>query len=99
MLSFKNEGKIKTFSDKLKVYIFLKDPDVMEPPLPNNHLDITQFIAIFSFPVPLLLLLPRIISQVPVDNFLSYQGGTESKTKAFPRTEDTQFKFSSFKPT
>ena len=26
--AFKNEGKIKTFSDKLKVYIFLKDPGV-----------------------------------------------------------------------
>ena len=56
--------------------------------MPSNDLDITQFIAIFSFPVPLSLLLPRIISQIPADNFLSYAGGTGSKTKAFPRTED-----------
>lgn len=35
MLSFKNEGKIKTFSDKLKVYIFLKDPGV---PGSRSHL-------------------------------------------------------------
>lgn len=33
--------------------IFLKDPCVMEPPLPNNHLDNTPAIATSSFPVPL----------------------------------------------
>lgn len=39
------------------IYIFLKDPGVMEPLLPSNHLDNTPFIAVSSFPAPLSPLL------------------------------------------
>lgn len=70
------------------MYIFLKIqvPGSRSHTFPNNDLDITQFITIFSFPVPLSLLLPRIISQMQIISCLIRGNG--SKTKAFPRTED-----------